>query len=192
MTVTASSSTPAPHTTGRITGEELLEMGGVGPCELVEGRIVPMTPAGGQHGYIESQLSDFLSDFVKKTQRGWVMVGEVGLYVRRDPDTVRGADAVVLSKERAPEGPPVGFLDVAPELVVEIVSPGNTWLEMRQKIEEYFAIGVDYVWIVEPETKSVLIFSSSTSMQKYEVGDVLAGEGLLEGFEMPVEDVFAV
>lgn len=52
--------------------------------------------------------------------------------------------------------------------------------------------GVDRVWIVEPETKSVLVYEDSTTIKKYEPGDVVAGEGQLEGFEIPVDDIFAV
>ena len=74
--------------------------------------------------------------------------------------------------------------------MVEIVSPSDRWQEMRQKIEEYFAIGVQRVWIVEPDNRDVLVYSTSTEMRKLGEGDLLTGEGVLEGFSLPVAQLF--
>jgi len=180
---------PKPRTR-RITGEELLAMGDIGPCELIEGRIVPMTPAGSEHGVIESNLGRHLGNFVVDRKLGKVMNGEVGIFTRRRPDSVRGADIAFVSRERLADRPAKGFLTVAPELVVEIVSPSDRWQEMRQKIEEYFAIGVQRVWIVEPDNRDVLVYSASTEMRKLGEGDLLTGEGVLEGFSLPVTQLF--
>jgi Uma2 family endonuclease len=180
-----------PIKTPLITGEELLAMGDIGPCELVDGRIVPMSPTGGKPGLLELYLGSALHHFVQEHSLGWVMTGEVGIYTRRNPDRVRGADIVFLSSERWPEAPPDGFIEVAPELVVEIMSPNDRWQDVRQKLVEYFAIGVRWVWIVEPENRTVLVFRSVTDMQQYGMNDMLVGEGLLEGFSLTVANLFA-
>lgn len=73
---------------------------------------------------------------------GEVMVGEVGIDTGRDPDTVRAADVLFISHERLKKASPEGFLDVVPELVVEIMSPTNKWEEVRRRVEEYLGIGV--------------------------------------------------
>ena len=169
-----------------ITGEELLAMGDIGPCELIDGRLVPMSPTGGRHGIIESRLGSVLSVFVQQHHLGWVLTGEVGIYIRRNPDHVRGADILFLSRERWPDGPPEGFLEGVPDLLVEIMSPNDRWQEVRQKIAEYFSIGVRWVWIVEPENQAVLVFRSSTDFQQIGAEDLLVGEGPLEGFTLPV------
>jgi len=181
----------APAPTRLITGEELLAMGDIGPCELIDGEIIPMSPAGGVHGWIESTLGRALGTFVEERDLGWVMGGEVGIYTRRNPDRVRGVDVAFWSHERLPEGPPPGFLDVAPELVVEVISPTDRWRDIREKIEEYFAIGVDRVWVVEPPTRSVLVYESPTTQRQLGEGDLLEGEGVLEGFSLPVARLFA-
>ena len=62
---------------------------------------------------------------------------------------------------------------------------------MRGKVEEYFAIGVERVWIVEPETKSILVFRTPTDLVKLTQTDTLRGEGVLEGFSLPLADLFA-
>ncbi len=172
-----------------LTGEELLALGDIGPCELIDGRIVPMTPTGGAHGVVESNLASELRAFVRQRHLGWVMVGDVGIYTRRGPDRVRGADVVFVSRERLAE-PPQGFLEVAPDLVVEIISPGDRWQDIRQKLEEYFAIGVRWAWIVEPENRAVLVYRSSTEMRKFDQNDTLAGEGPLQGFTLSVASLF--
>jgi Uma2 family endonuclease len=175
-----------------ITGEELLAMGDIGPCELVDGRIVPMSPTGGRHGLIELSLGSALQHFVREHHLGWVMTGEVGIYTRRHPDRIRGADVVFLSSQRWPDGPPNGFLEVAPDLVVEIMSPSDRWQDVRQKLTEYFAIGVRWVWIVEPENQTVLVFRSTIDMQQCGIDAMLVGEGILEGFTLTVASLFAL
>jgi len=172
-----------------VTGEDLLAMGDIGPCELIDGRIVPMSPTGDEHGILESEVGRRLGNFVADRKLGWVMVGEVGIYIRRNPDRVRGADVVFISKKRLPM-PRGKFLAVAPELVVEVMSPDDRRQDVREKVEEYFSIGVQWVWVVEPANRAVLVFRSPTEMQKFEEGDMLHGEGVLEGFELPVASLF--
>jgi len=180
----------APDKTELITGEELLAMGDIGPCELIDGRIVPMSPAGVEHGLIESNLASELRVFVRQYRLGWVMSGGVGIYTGHNPDRVRGADVVFISKKRATDQPGKGFLETAPDLVVEVMSPHDRWQEVHQKIEEYFAIGVRWVWVVEPENRAVRIYRSTTEVQKLSEGDTLEGEGPLAGFTLPVAEIF--
>ncbi len=113
-----------------VTGEELLAMGDIGPCELIEGEIVKMSPTGGPHGNYETNFAFALKTFVRKHKLGRVMTGEVGIYTKRNPDTVRGADVAFVSNERYTKYKKSGYLDVAPELVVEIFSPDDSMSEV--------------------------------------------------------------
>jgi Uma2 family endonuclease len=173
-----------------ITGEGLLAMGDIGPCELIDGRIVPTAPGSFEHGVIEVHLGSELTVFVRQHNLGWVMGGETGIYIRRRPDTVRSADIAFVSLQRLAK-PTKGFLEIAPELVAEIMSPEDHWQAMRNKLADYFSIGVARVWIVEPQTRKVLVFSSTTDVEENEEGDTLRGEGALEGFAMQVAELFA-
>ena len=173
-----------------ITGEDLLAMGNVGPCELIGGRIVRKAPAQIEHGIIETTLGGCLVGFVASRKIGWVAGGGVGVYTRRNPGRVRGVDLAYVSKDQQAGHPGTGFLEAAPNLVVEIMSPDDRWQEVRQKLKEYFAIGVQRVWIVEPDKRDVLVYSSSTEMHKYGEGDILAGEGALDGFALPIAELF--
>ena len=114
-----------------ITGEELAQMPGVGPCELIEGRVVPLSPGGTENSLITANAFRTLDAFVRQAHLGWVLTGEVGFYTRRDPDTVRGADVVCISTDRFERRTrELTFLDVAPELVVEVLSRDDTVMDL--------------------------------------------------------------
>jgi Uma2 family endonuclease len=81
-----------------------------------------------------------------------------------------------------------GFLRIAPELVVEVVSPNDLWTDLNEKIEEYFALGVRWVWLAEPKRKAFRVYHSPTQVTV--VTDVLKGEGILEGFSLSLAELF--
>src|SRR5688572_23755826 len=129
------------HARGRklLTGDDILEMPDLECCELVRGSIVHAQPSGFRHGRIAASFFRALDSFVAPRKLGEVIVGEVGIYTEWGPDTVRGADVAYISGERLRRVKDRGkFLDVAPELVVEVVSAKQSWKRVRQKLEEYF------------------------------------------------------
>ncbi len=176
---------------GLLTGDELLRLPHLNPCELVNGRIVRMTPTNADHGRIEVNVAVALKAFVRTQNLGSVMAGEVGIFTRRNPDTVRAADVLFLSHEReALRTRRQGFLDVAPDLIVEVLSPEDRPGEMQQKLSEYVAIGVRLVWVADPATRTVRAYRGLDDVRSLNVGDVLTGEEILPGFTMPVAAVF--
>jgi Uma2 family endonuclease len=173
-----------------ISGDELYEMVGVEPCELIEGRLVPMSPTGGEHGGIEFSIGGELRSFVRRNKLGYIAGGEVGLYIRRKPDTVRGADVAFFTNQQLPNGLPRGYISATPELIVEIVSPHDSWTDLRAKLRDYFSIGTARVWIVDPDDKTVLIYSALDSYITLTEADTLMGEGALAGFELALAELF--
>jgi Uma2 family endonuclease len=173
-----------------MTGEELSRRPDLNPCELVNGRVVPMAPAGHLHGAAESRLDVKLALYAETTGAGRVMVGEVGIYTRRNPDTVRGADIVFMSQERYARCGPSAYLDVAPELVVEILSPEDRPGPMKEKIQEYLSVGVDRVWFIDPRRQRVLVYRSSKQVETLGTGDILRDEEILPGFSLPLSELF--
>lgn len=198
MTITpiaepAAPSAPPPNSVEPlVSAAELLAMDELGAAELIDGRIVEMAPTGEEHGAIEFELGRRLANFVRERDLGRVLGGEAGIFIRRDPDRVRAADIAFISKARASERPSRAYLEQAPELVVEILSPSDSWEGVRRKLEDYFSIAVERVWVVEPENRAVLVYRSPTEFNLLRAGDLLRGEGALEGFELPVEAVFEV
>ncbi len=176
--------------TKMFTGEELAAMGDIGPCELINGRIVPMTPTGDEHGAIETNIAAELRAFVREHSLGKVRSGEVGIYVRRNPDTVRAADVLYVSNERYARKGASAFLDVPPDLVVEILSPGDAWTDVTQKLRDYFAIDARVVWVVDPTVRSIYAYRSPTEIREFTASDTLPGDDILPGFSIPVAQLF--
>ena len=173
-----------------VTGEELLAMGEVGPSELVKGRIIQMSPTSGKHAICEVKFGRYLDTFVTQNKLGRVMGGEVGIYTSRNPDTVRAADVAFISNERYARWKQAGFLDVAPELVVEILSPDDRMTDIMRKLREYFDAGVKLVWVADPETKTVYAYRSMTDVREFGESDKLTGDDVLPGFSVLVASLF--
>jgi Uma2 family endonuclease len=173
-----------------MTGEELLHRPDLNPCELVNGRVVPLSPTGYVHGEIELDLGGELRSWARSTGLGRASVGEVGIYTRRNPDTVRAGDVVYISNERFARKGTSGYLDVAPELVVEVLSPDDRKSDVITKVKEYLSAGVDRVWVVDSKLQTILAYRSMEEVQQLKAGDVLADEELLPGFRLPLADLF--
>ena len=176
--------------TTTITGEELLALSDIGPAELIDGRITPMSPTQNLHAYIVFEIGRHLGNFNAARRLGWVIGAESGVYTSRQPDTVRAMDIAFVSRRRLPVLER-GFLRVAPELVVEVVSPTDRRSDLQAKLAEYFAIGVDVVWVVEPERRSVLVYRAGLEPEALDEYDMLRGEGLLTGLEISLAELFA-
>lgn len=171
-----------------ITGEEIARWRDF-HGELVNGRPVPMPMAGRSHAQLVMSLGAKLVSYAEGG-RGRVLGGEAGLYTRRNPDTVRGADALFISHERYARCGPLTFLDVAPELVVEISSSDNRPGEVAEKVQEYLSIGVDRVWVVSLRRKTVQIHRTGAQPETLGIGDTLRDEEILPGFSLPLSDLF--
>ncbi len=174
-----------------ITGEELFKMGDIGRCELVKGEIIHMSPAGGRHGKIANWIAVLLTNHVRPEGLGDVYAAETGFYTQRNPDTVRAPDAMFVSNERVAQiGDPVKYLDVAPDLAVEVLSPDDTWTEVETKVDEYIRVGVRLIWIVDPDRRIVVIYRPSGERIQLAQTDRLTGENVLPGFSVSVARIF--
>src|SRR3989304_1648564 len=131
-----------------VTAEELLRMPRSERYELVKGALVEMSPPPGtEHGSLAFQLSYLIGHFVKQHELGRVFAAETGFRLARNPDTVRAADVAFVAKSRLPAKLPKGYLDLAPDLVAEIVSPGDDPDDtLREaKVKEWLDAGVRLV-----------------------------------------------
>lgn len=175
-----------------LTLEELADAVGDRPGELIDGRFVPMSPTGWPHARAEVKVTSRLEHFAEASGLGTVLGGEAGIIIRRGPDTVRGADVAYISRERLAQASPDGYLDVAPELIVEIVSPNDRWTDITAKLEDYFSIGVELVWLVDPQRRRVSCYRSPTELALLGPGDTLTAEPMLPGFALPVAGLFGI
>jgi Uma2 family endonuclease len=158
--------------------------------ELVKGEVVAMTAPGLEHGEVQVNIGFLLKSFLKANKIGRV-VSESGVVTERDEDTVRGPDVSYYSKERLPLGKRVvKYHDLPPDLCVEVVSPSNTRKELRAKINEFFAVNVRMVWVVDPEDRSVTVLTNPDRGQTLYESAELTGGDVLPGFSCKVSELF--
>lgn len=157
---------------------------------LVRGEVVETMPPGGLHGTVASEIAFRLHTWAKGGPKGHVGV-ESGFLLARNPDTVRGPDVYYVGPERAPNtGVPEAFWDIAPDLAVEVVSPGDGADEVRQKVRDYLAAGTRLVWLVYPRTREVVVHTPDGLSRAYGEGDTLEAFDALPGFACAVTQLF--
>ncbi|MBX9622383.1 MAG: Uma2 family endonuclease [Gemmataceae bacterium] len=179
---------------GRATERDWVDqhVAGDRPCELVAGTLVEK-PMGWREGWLGSHIFALIREYVVRHNLG-VMVGDGGPY-RLVPGLIRLPDAAFVSWDRFPDGPVFEsperpYIEVAPDLAVEVISESNTAREMGQKLGEYFKAGVRLVWYVEPDRKEVGVYTSPKKKATVGLDGVLDGGKVLPGFTLPVAAVF--
>ncbi len=173
-----------------VTGEELYKMEEIGRAELIEGRIATSMPTGHKHGYFEALLTAILVNFVLKHQLGRVLTGEVGIYIKRNPDTIRATDAAFISNKRYAQVQSHSYLDICPELIIEIMSPDDSWTRVNEKLRDYFLVEAKQVWVVDPHLKEIHVYRSLDEITRLNVDDTLLGGDILPNFELPIAQIF--
>ena len=155
------------------------------PTELVKGVMKTMAPPRPRHGRICARVSYYLQRYLEDHEIGQVMTNDSGVVTERDPDTVRGADVAYYSFERVPKGPlPAGLLEVAPDVVFEVLSPTDRWSDVQVKVEEYLDAGVRAVCVVDDDTRSIHTFRREQPIrvtkgsEEFTLPDVLSGWSL--------------
>lgn len=122
---------------------------------------------------------------------GRVLSGGSAYVLERGPDTVRGPDISFVARDRFPAGRlPSVYLDGAPDLAIEILSPSNRPAEMRERVMAFLAAGSREIWLVDPREQQVRVHGADGSIDVLESTDVLTSD-LLPGFRCPVADIFA-
>ena len=164
----------------------------LGPCELVKGEIVPMSPAGRRHSRVVTRAAFLLETHSRTHELGQVLTGEAGVVVARQPDTVRGADVAFVSFQRLPRSvkPTDAFVEVAPELVIEVFGRDVTWEKMETKVAEYHAHGVDLVWVLDPHTLTLRGYPRGSSPYLLRDTDVANADPAMAGFSVRVAEFF--
>ena len=145
---------------------------------------------GDEHAGIEHNFSLELGIYLREHKSGKARAGEAGIYIQRNPDIVRGADVLYISNKRYAQKKSEGALDVAPELIIEIMSPNDRWSEVTEKLREYFSIGVQLVWVADPKSRSVFAYRSLTDVREFASEDEITGDEVLPGFKAKVATFF--
>ncbi len=184
--------TTTPTEAKLLTAADLLRLDGEGVRgELIRGVLCETMPAGQRHGKIVLRLGAALFNFVEPRALGTLVASDSGIWLERDPDTVREPDIAFTSVDRLPLGEDVdGYAEVAPDLVVEIVSPNDSRREVHDKAHMWLNHSVRLVWVVQPETRTVDVYRPGQAIVTLGDQDALDGLDVLPGFTCDVSAVF--
>lgn len=175
-----------------LTADDLLQLYSEGVHgELIRGVLHETMPPGERHGVYTAKLTIRLGVFVEQMQLGEITAGDAGVWIERDPDTVRGPDIAFFSTERMGTGPlRPGYSVAIPDLVVEITSPNDKAYEVYDKARMWLSHGVRLVWVVNPETRTVDVHHSQRAVEVIDESAELDGADVLPGFTCPLGDIF--
>jgi Uma2 family endonuclease len=160
--------------------------------ELIEGKIVEMSPTQPKHGYTTITISAVLWNFVKPRGLGVVFGGETGFILPSETgqkQTVVAPDVAYVSKERLPSLETPGFMRIAPDLAVEVISPSERSGKVQEKVELYLRAGTRMVWNLYPEQVQVVVHTPH-GVRTYHAANTLDGGDVLPGFQVMVAQLF--
>ncbi len=160
-------------------------------AELVRGVLVVREPAGFRHGAVSAVLTSLLRDHVVAHRLGLIVAAETGFLLARDPDTVRAADVAFVRRDRIPDPEPVGYARLAPDLVVEVLSPDDRPGETLAKVGEWLNAGTRLVWVVDPARRLARVYRLDGSETVVAEADALDGEDVVAGFSVRLGDILS-
>ncbi len=158
--------------------------------ELIRGEIVALPPPKGKHGLVCAEIARLLGNFVKPARLGWVTTNDSGVILDRDPDTLVGPDVAFWSIARQP-AIPADYFEIPPDIAVEVLSPNDRRKDVREKIKEYVQNSVKLVWLVDPDTRTVMVYPGSLRGIELDEADTLTGGEVLPGFSCKIAELFA-
>ena len=159
--------------------------------ELVKGVLRKMPPAGFEHGICAAKIGSKLNVHVRTHQLGYVCGAETGFKIAQNPDTVRAPGAAFVrqaSIER--QGIVKGYWEGAPDLAIEVISPGDTYAEVAEKVQEWLTAGCRMVWVINPRRETVEVYRPNADFIILRGTDTLDGGDVIEGFRCHVQDIF--
>ncbi|MCS7030299.1 MAG: Uma2 family endonuclease [Gloeomargarita sp. SKYG116] len=159
--------------------------------EIVNGELVDMGSAGALHSYLSTLLSAALVNYCLPKKLGVVLDSSTSFKMKNG--NRRSPDMAFFAKERLQgmQELPIGYLEGAPDLAVEILSPGNTVAELEDKITEYFENGARLVWVISPTQHYILVYRCAHEPDRLlKSADVLDGENVIPGFSLPLTELF--
>jgi Uma2 family endonuclease len=152
----------------------------------------PKTLHGRRHAMTMTCLVSRLGDWKQTLHAGgWLMGGDVGCILSRDPDSTVGIDIAYFGQEVVDQQDNrAALVDGAPILAVEIQSPSDTVRNVDEKTGVYLDAGVKLVWNIDPHSKTITVVGQERLPVLYNVTQTITGEPWLPGLSIAVKDVF--
>jgi Uma2 family endonuclease len=176
-------------TTRVVTDEELRRLPRDGnKYELVDGG-VRVSPAGWVHERVVARLVARVSTWVEARRLGDVF-GSNALYVLPGGNR-RAPDLSFVAAGRLDQAAGSPWLELAPDLAVEVVSPDDSPRQLMDSVGEYLAAGTRLVWVIDPEKRTAAAYRSPTDVREIGPDGRLDGDDVLPGFVCPLSEVVA-
>ncbi len=176
----------------RITAEDVLACDSPWQdYEIFDGIPMVCEPAGGRASATAARIVGRLCAHIEQDARGWFFGADQGFLLRRHPDRLLAPDASYVSAARLAEIPTAGFIELAPDFVVEVRSPTQSWESTIAKCGVWQSHEVACTWAIDPLSRTVVVLRPGQDAR------VLAGEGIadaapaLDGFTVDVAELFA-
>jgi Uma2 family endonuclease len=175
-----------------LSADDLLRLSSQGvKGELIEGVLHETVSVGKIHARIAGRIITGFNNFVIPRRLGQVGGTDGGVFVERNPDTVREPDVYFVSADRLPlDDDSDGYLEVVPELVVEVVSPSDSEAEVAEKITMWLDLGVSMALQVRPAERAVMVHRPGSPAVTLTGDDALDGRDVLPGFALPLSEIF--
>ncbi len=159
--------------------------------ELVRGRLVVREPAKLRHGVVAARMLVEIGTYLKTSPIGIVCAADTGFTLARKPDTVRAPDVTYIRADRVPTEAVIGFDELAPDLVVEVRSPGDRTRMIKTKIKHWLDAGTLLVWLIDPRRETAHVYRADGSDTSLGAGDAFDGEAVLPGFTVTLASLLA-
>ena len=164
--------------------------------ELVEGRLLVREPPKFRHGDVTARLLAAMAILLERDRlacgarrpRGRLVCNDTGFILRRGPDTVRAPDIAYVLEERVPADVDC-YLEMGPDLVVEVLSPSDRAGYVKLKLEHWRSAGCRHVWIVNPRRRSFIAHDADV-VTTLGADDVFDGEPLFPGLDLDLGALF--
>ncbi|MDQ6926022.1 MAG: Uma2 family endonuclease [Candidatus Eremiobacteraeota bacterium] len=178
--------------TERITAADFLHHPAAnGPLELVHGEIRVLAPAGGRHGGIAANVFRALDRHVEPRALGHCFVDGTGFALPPHDDVVRSPDAAFVRAGRLPADTlPEGWVPIAPDFVVEVLSPSESHSDVMEKLDDYFAGGTTLAWVVDSRRRGVEVHAAGEPVRWMPWEATLDGAPVLPELRVAVAELF--
>jgi Uma2 family endonuclease len=158
--------------------------------ELIKGEVVAVNPTSLHAAAVGARILTFLNAHVLATNAGLVVGPDAGFVIFPDQNTLLAPDVSFITAPRVPSfAAQQHFARLAPDLVVEVMSPSDRMTDALRKISLYLEAGVPLIWLVEPGTRTLSVFEPDRPPVRLAGDQIVAAAAILPGFSMRVDDL---